>query len=819
MTGALRTLGFFVARHARAMLAVWLLLLVLAGVGALTLAKGATAQYTIPGAAFETVREDLQAKIPENGVASGYIVIESDAGFSPAQREAVAEAVSSATELPDIAGVLDPFVLADTRVAAEDDLETARLQLEDSRAQLEQGRVAVDAARSALPEGLSEEDIASLAPELAAQEKELNQAELTIKQGEDSVAAGERELTAAGSTGTVSADGTAALASIAFNKDTNSLTPQERENIFATFDALEDEGMRVNYSYELAQDVSGVVGASEVLGLTVAFLVLLITLGTVLAAGLPLILALIGAGVGAGLVYSSTSVVGMTATDPVLALMLGLGVGIDYALLILYRFREELVAGHTVPQAVAEANSTAGHSVLFAGLTNIIALAALSLTGLPFLAIMGLAGAFAVALVIASSLTLVPAVLSLLGYRVLTKKQRETTNHSLTADKENQHLPQNRKEAVAQLESARGGWGGFVTRHPVSMILLSLAILIIAIIPTTSLRLGLPDGSYQSSDSTAFASYQAIGEHFGEGANGPIFAKVTLAVPTDHDRLQDVTLDVAERLKTKNIESVSIAATSEDQSTALLAFFPTEGPSADSTADTVHSMLENTEATQKATATTIGLTGQTVANIQISERISSSVPLYLGVVISLCLVLMAFVFRSLLVPLMATIGFLLSTLASFGAVVAVYQWGWLGVFFGVTNPGPILAFLPILLIGILFGLSVDYQIFIVSGMRDAHGAGHIAQDAVLLGYRQGGRVVTACGVIMIAVFAGFIFSHLTVVRPIGFALALGVAMDAFLIRTTFIPATMYLLGERAWYWPIGAKKDGDHQDLPKHVAH
>lgn len=819
MTGALRTLGFFVARHARAMLAVWLLLLVLAGVGALTLAKGATAQYTIPGAAFETVREDLQAKIPENGVASGYIVIESDAGFSPAQREAVAEAVSSATELPDIAGVLDPFVLADTRVAAEDDLETARLQLEDSRAQLEQGRVAVDAARSALPEGLSEEDIASLAPELAAQEKELNQAELTIKQGEDSVAAGERELTAAGSTGTVSADGTVALASIAFNKDTNSLTPQERENIFATFDALEDEGMRVNYSYELAQDVSGVVGASEVLGLTVAFLVLLITLGTVLAAGLPLILALIGAGVGAGLVYSSTSVVGMTATDPVLALMLGLGVGIDYALLILYRFREELVAGHTVPQAVAEANSTAGHSVLFAGLTNIIALAALSLTGLPFLAIMGLAGAFAVALVIASSLTLVPAVLSLLGYRVLTKKQRETTNHSLTADKENQHLPQNRKEAVAQLESARGGWGGFVTRHPVSMILLSLAILIIAIIPTTSLRLGLPDGSYQSSDSTAFASYQAIGEHFGEGANGPIFAKVTLAVPTDHDRLQDVTLDVAERLKTKNIESVSIAATSEDQSTALLAFFPTEGPSADSTADTVHSMLENTEATQKATATTIGLTGQTVANIQISERISSSVPLYLGVVISLCLVLMAFVFRSLLVPLMATIGFLLSTLASFGAVVAVYQWGWLGVFFGVTNPGPILAFLPILLIGILFGLSVDYQIFIVSGMRDAHGAGHIAQDAVLLGYRQGDRVVTACGVIMIAVFAGFIFSHLTVVRPIGFALALGVAMDAFLIRTTFIPATMYLLGERAWYWPIGAKKDGDHQDLPKHVAH
>lgn len=818
MTGALRALGFFVARHARATVSVWLLLLVLAGVGALTLSKGATAQYTIPGAAFTTVQEDLQAKIPEKGVARGQIIIESSTGFSPNQREAVAEALTSAAELPDIVGVLDPFATAEKRDDVEEGLEVARPQLAEARTQLEQGKAAAAAARSALPEGLSEEAIADIAPELLAQEKELERAEVSLKREEDSLVTGERELSLAGETDTISADGTAALVTLALSKDPNSLTPQERENIFAAFNVLEDQGMTVNYSYELASDVSGVVGGSEALGLTVAFLVLLVTLGTVLAAGLPLMLALVGAGVGVGLVYASTAFVGMTATDPVLALMLGLGVGIDYAMLILYRFREELISGQAIQEAVAAANSTAGHSVLFAGLTNIVALAALTLTGLPFLSIMGLAGAFAVALVITSSLTLVPAVLSLLGRRVLTKKQRKTASCSQPAHKDTQHLPQNRREAVAQLESARGGWGGFVTRRPVSMILLSLAILLITIIPTASLRLGLPDGSYQTPDSTAFAAYNSISEHFGEGANGPIYAKVTLAVPTDEDRLRAVALDVADRLTTKDIDGIAIGAFSEDQSTALLVFFPSEGPSADSTAETVHSMIEKTEATEKATATTVGLTGQTVANLQISERISSSVPLYLGVVISLCLVLMAFAFRSLLVPLMATIGFLLSTLASFGAVVAVYQWGWLGDFFGVTQPGPILAFLPILLIGILFGLSVDYQIFIVSGMRDAHRAGHLAQDAVLLGYRQGGRVVTACGVIMIAVFAGFIFSHLTAVRPIGFALALGVAMDAFLIRTTFIPATMYLLGEKAWYWPFGAKEGDTQQEGPKHVA-
>ena len=652
---------------------------------------------------------------------------------------------------------------------------------------------------------------------MATQEAALAEARTTLRTNQDKVDAAQRELNAAAGANMVSEDGTAAIVNIAFNQDTNSLPTSVREEVFSTFDTLKDTGLTVNYSYELDQDVSDVFGISEIIGLVVAFIVLLITLGAVIAAGLPLVLALMGAGTAVALVYTSTTFIGMTATDPVLALMLGLGVGIDYALLILYRFREELRDGADVLDAVGTANSTAGHSVLFAGMTNIIALSALCLTGLPFLAIMGFAGAFAVALVVASSLTLVPAVLSLLGTRLLTRTQRkELTQLNLARTQEIQ-VPRNRREAFAQIEASYEGWGGFVTRHPFAMTFVAVAVLVLAIIPTTSLRLGLPDGSYQATDSTSYQAYQTISEKFGEGVNGPIIAGLTLTVPGDEARMRDVALDVADRLKNNKIASVAIVATSDDNATAILALFPTEGPSADSTLATVHSMNEKLEATEKATATTIGLTGSTVANIEISERISQSIPLYLGVVIALCLVLMAFVFRSIIVPVMATIGFLLSTLASFGAVVAVYQWGWLADIFGVTQPGPILAFLPILLIGILFGLSMDYQIFIVSGMRDAHRKGHLAGDAVVLGYKQGGAVVTACGLIMVAVFAGFIFSHLTAVRPIGFTLALGVAMDAFLIRTTFIPATMYLLGEAAWWWPF-EKKEHDEEEAPKHIA-
>lgn len=811
MSSALGRIGLLVAQKARLTLGVWLVLLVLALLGALTLARGATATYTLPGAQFESVRAELQQKIPSQGTSSAYVVIQSEDGFDEAEKQALAGLLAQVEQKEEVVSAQNPFSAQASLEAARQQLDEGRAQLTAGEEQMSQGQAALDAAKEALAG-------APLPAELAAKEAELAQARSSLRAQRGEMADAQRQLEAAGSSASlVSQDGTVALVPLSFAEDIFSLKSQVRQDIFKSFDALEDQGMSVDYSYELDQDVSQVMGASEVLGMVLAFLVLLVTLGTVLAAGLPLVLALIGAGTALGLIYASTAIFGMTATDPVLALMLGLGVGIDYALLILYRFREELVEGASVPEAVSRANATAGHSVFFAGMTNIIALSALTLTGLPFLTVMGLAASLALVLVLASSLTLVPAVLSLLGTRLLTKDQKEERAENQRARTAEISLPKNRKEAIEQLEQARSGWGGFVTRHPITTILATLAVLLAAIIPTSSLRLGLPDGSYQSPDSTSYRAYQTISQKFGEGTNGPIYASVTLNVPGNANRLRDVALDVSDRLKNKDIQNVVILASSEDNSTALLAFYPTEGPSAQSTIDAVHHMKERMASTESATSTKVGLTGQTVANIEVSERISESIPVYLSVVLALCLILMALVFRSILVPLMATVGFLLSTLASFGAVVAVYQWGWAADLFGVTQPGPILAFLPILLIGILFGLSADYQIFIVSGMRDAYRSGHTAKEAVLLGYKQGSTVVTACGIIMVAVFASFAFSHLTVVRPIGFALALGVALDAFLIRTTFIPAAMYLLDKAAWWWPF-EQGDQKEETRPRHMT-
>lgn len=813
MSGALRTLGTRIAHRAPHTIALWLILLILAGTGALTLARGATASYTMPSASFEQVRTDLQEAIPGQGISSGSVLLRTENGsFTSAQEEAVAQTLSGIDTLPHALKATNPFEATAAVNDAAAQLETASQEISAAESAIAEGQKALDQARADSTDGLSDQEREAHEAALKEQESQLSQARKTLSTQKDAYALAQRENKANAGFTLVNAEGTSALIPISFDTDLNTLTPDERSRIFTHFDTLEAQGLTVDYSYELNQDISKVMGSSEIIGLVVALIVLFITLGTVIAAGLPLILAAIGVAVALGLVYTSTAFIGMTPTDPALALMIGLGVGIDYALLILHRFRQELTQSRTIPQAIAESTATAGHSVLFAGLTNIIALAALSLTGLPFLAIMGLAGAFSVAIVTASSLTLVPAVLTLLGTKVLTRAQREQAHTNATTP--TTASPQNRREAKGELEAARTGWGAFVTRHPFAMIASTLTILALAIIPTTSLRLGLPDGSNQAADSTAYSTYTGISQAYGQGTNGPIIVGVTLSVPGDQNRLRNVALDVADRLKDHRVHRINIAATSEDNSTAILSITPTEGPSTASTQDLVHTMLDKKEATEKATATRIGFTGQTVANIEISDRLTSSIPLYLGVVISLCLLLMAFAFRSVLIPIMATIGFLLSTLASFGAVVAVYQWGWLGTFFGVTEPGPILAFLPILLIGILFGLSVDYQIFIVSGMRDARRAGHTASNSVLLGYKQGGAVVTACGIIMISVFAGFIFSHLTAIRPIGFALALGVAMDAFLIRTTFIPAAMYLLDEAAWWWP-GKKKMVEH-DKPRH---
>src|SRR5690606_18696860 len=302
---------------------------------------------------------------------------------------------------------------------------------------------------------------------------------------------------------------------------------------------------------------------------------------------------------------------------------------------------------------------------------------------------------------------------------------------------------------------------------------------------------------------TAYRTCDLIRDNFGAGANGPIIGAATLGEPTqDEAALTELQLDIAEDLlAVDGVQYVVPFGVSEDGDTLAFQVMPAGGPSEEETVALVNDLLAGEAELGAAHGVEMGYTGQTVANIDISDQLSDALPVYLTVVVGLSLVLLLLVFRSIWVPLLASLGFLLTVVASFGAVTAVYQLGHLSGLFGVNEPGPVLSFLPVLLIGVLFGLAMDYQVFLVSGMREAHVHGADARTAVVRGFTQSARVVTAAAIIMISVFGGFIFAHLAMIRPIGFGLAFGVLIDAFLVRMTLTPAVLSLLGEKAWWLP------------------
>ena len=867
MATLLYRVGAWCARKAPAVMIVWLLVLALAGAAALVFAKGTSSQYSVPDAPYQRVLDRLNERMPEATFGSGTVVFhtEADRPFSEDERAAIASSLNSAAaELPVIQAVTDPFEtqeqldnaaqsVADGQqqlASGREELDRGEGELEQQRQELDRASGQLDGALQQLPGDLSREQAAQADPALAERLEQLEDGREQLEQGESQLQDSRRELdsraaelnTAERQTALteeqrfVNQDGSVARGIVDFAKNPTSLTGDERDRVTSAISKGLPNGVMAEYSVEITQDVSGLVGSTEIIGIAVAAIVLFMVLGSIVMAGLPVLSAVIGCGAGVAIVYAMSAVVDMTATDPVLALMLGMGLGIDYALLITHRHRTNLLDGIPQRESIARATGTAGTSVLFAGLTNVIALAALATVGIPFLGIMGLAGAGTVMLVILASVTVTPALLSLMGHRAVPAKkwrehgftergeklsheaaatpaassspQRTPSNARARADRieaqvrrEAHHLG-NDPSALAQARANRG-WGAFVTRHPIAMIAVAVLVLSALAVPAVQLRLGLPDGAAEPPGSTANTAYHLVSENFGEGANAPIVTMVSVSEenPT-REQADAAALAVAEYIADLDGVATAVPATvSEDFRTALVTVTPETGPADARTEELVKDLRENRGEIEEATGAGVGFTGQTVANIDISDTLNAALPVYMTIVLVLCLVIMLLVFRSIWIPVMATLGFIFSTVASFGAVVMVYQMGWGAEFFGVHDPGPILAFLPILLVGVLFGLSVDYQIFIVSGMREAYMRGFDPRDAVRVGYRQGSTVVTACGVIMVSVFAGFIFAHVAVVRPIGFALAFGVAMDAFLIRTTFIPATMQLLGKHAWWLP------------------
>jgi RND superfamily putative drug exporter len=555
--------------------------------------------------------------------------------------------------------------------------------------------------------------------------------------------------------------------------------------------ANEVDGLRIELGGGAVKQAPS-IGSTEGIGVIVALVVLLITFGSVVAAGMTMLTALIGVAVGLSGILWVSGFVQMSSTAPILALMLGLAVGIDYALFIVSRHRSQAKAGMQIQESIARATGTAGSAVVFAGLTVLIALAGLSVVGIPFLTVMGLAAAATVAIAVLIAITLVPALLGFSGEKVLKRSDRAGAASMREAGAD-QH-------AVVDHAQNPNRWIRMVTRRPALVLIVTVIGMGIIALPTTKLHLALPDDGAGKVGTTKRDAYDLLAGSFGPGFNGPLIVTVSAPPAGLKAAMTQVAADV-NALPEK--PRAAAAAASADGTLGVVQVIPATGPANVRTQDLVNDLRAKTPGWEAATGSVIAVTGLTAVQIDVSEKLSSALPIYLLIVVGLALILLLLIFRSIVVPIKAAFGFLLSVGVSFGAVVAVYQWGWLGAIFGTgTASSPsIISFLPILLIGVLFGLAMDYQVFMVSGMREAYVHGAEAKRAVVGGFSAGSRVVTAAAIIMTSVFSGFILAPDTIIASIGFALGVGVLADAFLVRMTIVPAVMTLLGNTAWYIP------------------
>jgi RND superfamily putative drug exporter len=479
--------------------------------------------------------------------------------------------------------------------------------------------------------------------------------------------------------------------------------------------------------------------------------------------------------------------------------MIGLAVGIDYALFILSRHRTQLAAGMDPEDSAARATGTAGSAVVFAGLTVVIALAGLSVVGIPFLTVMGLGAAGTVLVAVLVALTLLPALLGFAGRRLAPK-------------------PGSRADRREQADAADGGTGGalgarwtrLVTRRPLVTVLLTLAGLAVLAIPAPQLQLALPDNSTAAEGSPQREAYDLVSEYFGPGLNGPLVVLVEDLDPATAEQSAGAIAAAIGGTPTGEpgrfqggLDDVAYAAPTvfPDGGTAIVTVVPESGPQDEATNALVGDIRDVSPQLERETGADLAVTGQTAVGIDVSDRLRDALLPFALVVVGLALVLLLLVFRSILVPIKAAVGFLLSVAASFGAVVAVFQWGWLADLLGVASTGPVISFLPIMLMAVLFGLAMDYEVFLVSRMREeyVHGAG--PREAVVTGARHAARVVVAAALIMFAVFASFVTIEDVIVKAIAFGLAVGIVVDAFVVRMTLVPAVLALLGRSAWWLP------------------
>ena len=592
-------------------------------------------------------------------------------------------------------------------------------------------------------------------------------------------------------TDAVSEDGTIAYSTIIYTDAAVDLDESTKSALEDAADGARDSGLTVEIGGSALDAEVSPGGTTELIGVAIAALVLILTLGSLVAAGLSLMSAFTGVFIAFGSVSALAVPLELTSTVAILALMLGLAVGIDYALFITSRYREERARGREPEEAAGRAVGTAGSAVVFAGATVIIALAGLGVVGIPELTKMGLGGAGTVGLAVLVALTLVPALFGFFGRRVLSRTARKRTRRD--GGTAYPVSPGTRRPGLGVR------WARFVLRRPMAVLMVAGIGLGAVAVPALSLELGLPGDESKPVETTQRRAYDLLSEGFGPGFNGPLTVVVDLADSKDTGATTD---HVVETLRGMDgIASVDDPVLSESEDTAVLTAVPETAPTSGETKDLVQEIRSAVSGIEADTGADIFVTGNTALNIDISEAMSDALLPYLTLVIGLAVLLLLVVFRSILVPIKAALGFLLSVGAAFGVLVAVFQWGWGADLIGIEQTGPVMSLMPILIIGIVFGLAMDYEVFLFTRVREAYVHGASPDEAIVEGFRHSGRVVFAAAIIMTSVFAGFIGLHSPTIQTMGLGLAAAVAFDAFVVRMAIAPAVLALLGHRAWWMP------------------
>ena len=739
-------------------IAVWLLVLIGAGTLMSTMAKSTSMTFTIPGLESVETQEEMAELFPEGGddmeAPTGTIVVRAPEGGSLTDEATKADLDALIAELKEQDALVDTDAIVDPMTAA------AGMEQQMAPAKQEQG----------MPEEQIQADLQALSP-----------------------------LSENGRTGTMT---------ITFEGDTS--MDVSTDDVTAVTDVLDDaatENLEIAYGGNVFQ-MPEIGATAELIGIAVAAIILIITFGSFVAAGLPLITAIVGVGTGIMLIMAATALTdNINSMTPTLASMIGLAVGIDYALFIVSRFRNELVAfaggNNMTPKELAEAVKKtthaerahlaglavgkAGSAVCFAGLTVVIALAALSIINIPFLTAMALAAAFTVVIAVLVAITLLPAILGAFGARSFAGRAPVVKAPD----------PEDEKPTMGLK------WVRQVRKRPVIFAAASALLLVLLAIPVASLQLAMPTDDSAKLGSPQRNAAEWVNEDFGPGRNAPMIAVVKDSGGDPMAAQATFGEAVATISGVDGVENAQVAGMSEDGTAAMVMITPTTGGNDALTADTLQSLRDAEPAFKDQTGGTYSITGVTPIFEDVSDRLSEVLIPYVAIVVVLAFVLLVVVFRSLWVPLIAALGFALSVAATFGVTVAVWQWGWLGI---TNDPQPIISFLPIMLIGIVFGLAMDYQVFLVTRMREGYVHGKTAGNAVSNGFKHGARVVTAAALIMISVFSAFILMDEPFIAVMGSALAMAVLIDAFVVRMTIVPAVLFLLGDRAWKLPAWLDK-------------